>query len=225
MAQEAIFSPDYLNFFKELAANNHKNWFDENRKRYEKEVKKPFNRFIQQIIDRVKLDDKEVDIEPKDSIFRINRDIRFSKDKTPYKLNMSGIVSPAGRKNKEAPGLYIEAGPEHLRIYGGVYMLGKENLEDLRFHVAAQNRKFEQLINDPNFVSHFGEIRGEKAKRLPKELKEAAEKQPLIFNKNWYYFAELPPETILEENVVDRVMDYYDAGKDLMYFFRQVIHY
>ncbi|UTW61411.1 DUF2461 domain-containing protein [bacterium SCSIO 12741] len=225
MAQNALFSPDYLQFFKELAANNHKGWFDENRKRYEKEVKKPFQQFIQALIDRVKEDDKEVEIEPKDAIFRINRDIRFSKDKTPYKLNMSGIVSPGGRKNKEAPGLYVEAGPEHFRIYGGVYMLDKNNLEDLRFHIAAQGRKFEQLINDKTFVSHYGEIRGEKAKRLPKELKEAAEKQPLIYNKNFYYFAELPPETVIAENVVDQVMEYYHAGKDLMYFFRQVIHY
>ena len=87
------FSSDYLEFFKELAPNNNKDWFDKNRKRYIDSVKEPFKKFVTDLIQEISKVDDEVQIEAKDAIFRINRDIRFSKDKTPYKLNNSAIIS------------------------------------------------------------------------------------------------------------------------------------
>ena len=66
--------------------------------------------------------DKAFDgLEAKDCIFRINRDIRFSKDKTPYKMMVSAVVAPKGKKSKAVNGVYFELGPEYLRVYGGVY--------------------------------------------------------------------------------------------------------
>ena len=132
----SFFTADYLDFFKELAANNHKDWFDANRKRYEKSVKDPFKAFVQEMIDRVRAEDSSVQIEPKDAIFRVNRDIRFSKDKTPYKTQMSAIVSPGGKKDKTTPGIYMELGPENLKIYGGAHMLDKEQLLAIRETIA-----------------------------------------------------------------------------------------
>ena len=73
-------STEFNQFFKELAANNHKDWFDLNRKRYETHVKKPFEDFVEQLIEAVQKEDKSLNPKPKDCIFRINRDIRFSKD-------------------------------------------------------------------------------------------------------------------------------------------------
>ena len=96
----AYFTKDFIDFFKELAANNKKEWFDFNRKRYEKSVKQPFAEFVQEMIDRIRADDPKVDISTKDAIFRINRDVRFSKDKTPYKTHMAAIVSARGKKDK-----------------------------------------------------------------------------------------------------------------------------
>ena len=116
------FTQDYLDFFKELAAHNHKEWFDVNRKRYENVVKKPFQIFVDDLIESISKIDSEIQITSKEAIFRINRDIRFSKDKIPYKLNNSAIISKEGRVNKSYPGLYMELGPEHLSIYGGLYM-------------------------------------------------------------------------------------------------------
>lgn len=220
------FSEDYLEFFKELAANNNKAWFDENRKRYEKSVKNPFKNFVQRLINEIEAFDKEQQgIEPKDCIFRINRDIRFSKDKTPYKLNNSAIVTPGGKKAKDIPGAYIEIGPEKVRLYGGVYFMDKQNLEDFRYFIAANQEEFEGLITDKNFVKTYGEIRGEKAKRLSKDLKEAAEKQPLIFNKQWYFFTEYEPEIILQEDFISTLVADIKKGFPLTQFIRKGIHY
>ncbi len=220
------FTKDYLDFFKELAANNHKNWFDENRKRYEKSVKAPFKNFVSRLISEIEaIDAEQKEIEPKHCIFRINRDVRFSKDKTPYKLSNSAIVSPGGKKAKDIPGVYIEIGPEHVRLYGGVYGLDKQNLEDFRYYVAANQELFEQLINHKDFVKTYGEIRGEKAKRLPKDLKEAAEKQPLIYNKQWYFFTEYSPEIILQDDFIPTLVKDIKKGFPLTQFIRKGIHY
>jgi hypothetical protein len=100
------FTTDFNAFFMDLAKNNNKEWFDANRKRYESSVKKPFHAFVGEAIQRIGKLDRTVAIEPKEAIFRINRDIRFSKDKTPYKLSCSAIISPAGRKDHAVPGLY-----------------------------------------------------------------------------------------------------------------------
>ena len=99
----SYFSEDFLRFFKELAGNNNKEWFDLNRKRYFKEVKDPFHHFIEDLIAAVQKEDSNVNIAPKDAIFRINRDVRFSKDKTPYKLQVSAIISKGGKKDKVSP--------------------------------------------------------------------------------------------------------------------------
>ena len=79
------FSPEFLQFFKDLAANNNRDWFTGNKKHYELVVKKPFEVFITDMINKIKKDDPKLQIEAKDAIFRIYRDVRFSKDKTPYK--------------------------------------------------------------------------------------------------------------------------------------------
>ena len=126
------FEPDYLEFFKELAANNHKDWFDANRRRYETVVRDPFKNFISRLITEMSKTDPDLEIQAKDAIFRINRDIRFSKDKTPYKLNNSAIISKEGRKNKNYPGIYLEFGPEKLAFYGGIYMPDGEQTQKIR---------------------------------------------------------------------------------------------
>ena len=218
------FTPDFLDFFKELAANNEKEWFDANRKRYVESVKEPFERFVTDLIAEVGKVDKRVQITHKDAIFRINRDIRFSKDKSPYKLGRSAIISPIGKKDKGNPGLYIELTPEHFRIYGGVYMPDKDQLEDIRYAIAAAPDKLKKLMDDMEFKKIFGEVRGEKNKILPKDLKDVAEKAPIIYNKQFYWFTQMAPETILKNDLLEGTMRAYAANKPLMDYFSKAMH-
>lgn len=210
---KAFFTNDYFEFFKELAANNHKEWFHANKKRYEISVKKPFQEFVQEIINRVQKEDKSVELVPKQAIFRINRDIRFAKDKTPYKTNNSAIIAKNGRKGMSSPGMYIELGPEHIRVYGGQYMPDKDLLYKIRTKIAKDPKGFEKAINDKTFKKVYGEIRGDKNKRIPKEFKEAGAKQPLIYNKGFYYFTEIPLDKITSPKLPDLVMEKYKAAK------------
>ena len=112
---------DYL---KDLSKNNNREWFHANKKAYEKDLKKPFQNLVQQLIDTFQRHDPDIQIQPKEAIFRINRDIRFSKDKTPYKTHVSAIISPKGRKGKEYPGFYFHFEAGRLMMGGGAYFLG-----------------------------------------------------------------------------------------------------
>lgn len=220
----AYFTPDFLNFFKELAANNNKEWFAENKKRYERSVKEPFNVFIQDVIDlTAKQDDRFAGL-AKDAVFRIYKDVRFSKDKTPYKLQASALIAPGGRKlGMGTPGMYLELGPEHFRFYSGLYMLEKDVLQRVREYILKNSKELDKLLSEKQFVDNFGELRGEKNKILPKEFKVAAEKQPLLFNKQFYFFAELEPETVLREDFTDVVMELFEASQPMRKYLTNAI--
>ena len=220
----AFFQKDFLDFFIELAPNNHKDWFDENRKRYENSVKEPFKNFVNHIISKLaEIDPTFKELEAKDCIFRINRDIRFSKDKQPYKMQVSAVVSPLGKKSKAINGVYFELGPEHLKVYGGVYEIDKDDLLTVREGIAENIAEFQKTYNNPLFVKTFGELKGEKNKIIPKELKLAAEKEPLIFNKQWYFYTQFEPERILIDNLDETIINCYKAGRPVEEFFNKLI--
>ncbi len=220
----AFFTQDFLDFFIELAGNNNKDWFDLNRKRYEQSVKIPFQQFTKHLINYIAEDDSSFkELEPKDCIFRINRDIRFSKDKEPYKLMCSAIISPGGKKSRTINGIYFELGPEHVRAYGGVYELDKNDLEAVREGIADNLETFKHLYTDQKFKSLFGEIKGEKNKKLPSHLKDSAEKEALIFNKQFYFFAEFPAEVIIDSNLNQILINCYQTGRPMSNFLNQFI--
>ena len=205
----AWFTADFNQFFKDLAKNNNKEWFDVNRKRYEAVVKEPFVAFVAEAIKRMAKHDKSIAIEPKDAIFRINKDIRFSKDKTPYKLETSAIISPAGRKDHNTPGIYFALGPEAIKFYGGCYQPEKEQLFAIREAIMRDGKGFRKVIGAKPFSTLFGTVQGEANKVLPAEFKAAALKEPLIANKQFYVGAEKAAKLVTDPKLMDMLMDHW----------------
>jgi len=220
-----FFKPDFIDFFKELAANNHKDWFDLNRKRYEQSVKKPFAAFTQYMIDVIAKENSDFnDLLAKDCIFRINRDIRFSNDKTPYKTMSSAVIATGGKKSTAINGIYFEFSAEHVRVYGGIYEINKEDLLTLRHGIADNLDAFKSCYQHPDFVEFFGDIKGDKNKVLPAALKTVAAAEPLLLNKQFYFYATFPSETVLREDLDTLLLKAYHVGKPLEDFFNQLIH-
>lgn len=217
------FTKDYHKFLKDLNKNNNREWFHANKKRYETSVKNPFYDFVEVMIEQLSAIDKRIVITPKDAIFRINRDIRFSKDKTPYKTQMSAILSPGGRKNRSTPGLYIQFGVEDVRLYSGMYMVDKKVLQRIREKIVSHPKEFKKLITTKKFVNHFGEIHGEKNKRIPKEFQESAAQQPLLFNKSFYYFATFKPTIVEEPKLPKLLIDHFKAAQPLNAFLAEAL--
>lgn len=220
----SFFTADYLDFFKELAAHNHKEWFDANRKRYETSVKEPFKAFTQHLIDELaKKEPVFKDLKASECIFRINRDIRFSKDKTPYKTMCSAVISPNGKKSSSIHGIYFELTPEHVRAYGGVYEIDKDDLYALREGIASELGTFQKLINNKAFKEVFGTIHGEKNKKIDNYFQDAATKEPLLFNKQFYFYSTFEAESILDPHIDQLLLKCYEVGRPLELFFNQFI--
>ncbi len=220
----AHLSKDFVVFFEDLAKNNNRDWFLENKKRYENIVKKPFQNFISELIDALKEEEPDISISQKEAIFRIYRDVRFSKDKTPYKLHASAFISTTHKKDYANPnGLYLEINPDFIRQYGGVYAPDKDTLLKIRTGIATQNERFQTLITDKQFVNTFGEIRGEQNKRIPKEFKAIHAVQPLIANKQFYYYTEMSVDKIDSDDLIPMMIRQYKIAKPVNEFLAELI--
>ena len=217
------FTKDFHDFFIELAANNHKDWMDENRKRYATSVKKPFENFVEALQDAVAEFDEEILIKPGKAIYRINRDIRFSADKTPYKTNRTALISKYGTKNKIYPGFYLFVSPEKTMVGGGSYFLEKDDLYKVRQEISYNMAEFNALVNDKQFKKHFTEIQGAKNKVIPKEFKEDAVKEPLLYNKGFYFMKDLPADLIMQDDAIQQIVNILKPAKPFNDFLRRAI--
>ena len=220
----AYFTQEFIDYFKRLSRSNEREWFHAHKKEFERYVKGPFNDFVGEIIDRVSVQDSEVEIEPKDAVFRIARDVRFSKDKTPYKTHMAAVITREGRGNVQYPGLYFYFSAKGLGIGGGVYKLDKDHIRKIRRAIAKDGRTLDRATKGKAFRDLFGELRGEKNVRLPKEFAGEVERFPLIANKQFYYLAEYDdPKILLGKDLADFVMRHYRAGKKVNDFLKAAV--
>jgi uncharacterized protein (TIGR02453 family) len=217
------FSKDFFKFFKELSNNNNTDWFHANKAIYEEQIKNPFKSLVDEMILRIHGEEPDLNIEAKDAIFRINRDIRFSKDKTPYKTFVSANIQRGGKKSTDSPGFYFHFALDKAFIGGGAHHADKEGVYKIRSRIADSSDEFSRLIKDKKFKEKFGEILGEKNKRIPPEYKEAEIKEPLIANKNFFFMAELDPKVILKTNLPDILMTYYHAGAGVNQFLKKAL--
>lgn len=217
------FTRDFLTFFDALKQNNTREWFHENKKLYETAVKEPFAELVEDLIYRISGEEPGFDVEPKDAIFRINRDVRFSKNKEPYKTHVAANISPAGRKSDAGPGFYIHFSSDEAYVGGGIYMPGKELLDTIRQTIAADPEALDVVLGEKNFREKYGELLGEKNKVLPSGYKAVVARQPLIANKQFYYMADLKPDFILADDLPEQLMEYYHAGRGMNEYLNNAI--
>ena len=216
-------NPAFFKFLDGLAKNNNKEWFDQNRATYEEEVKKPFRNLVEALTEKLAKDLPEINREVSKSIFRINRDIRFAKDKSPYKNHVAAVFSRKGTQDLDYPGFYIHFGSKEIRVGGGKYDVSKEQLAKIRQEIFYNNDAFKKIINEKNFKAYYGTIQGEKNKVLTPEYKEFAKEQPLIANKQFYYMGKLKKEDVLSKDFDKIVLKYFKAASKFNEFMMHAI--
>lgn len=156
-----------IKFLKSLSKNNNKPWFEAHKADYQ-EAKADFESVVQQILDGLcKQEPILIGLEVKDCTFRIYKDVRFSKDKTPYKTNMGAAFSPGGRKSIR-PGYYFHLEPGGNSFAGGgLWMPEAPVLKKVRQEIDYNFEEFQQLISNKEFMKVFGKIEGESLKTAP----------------------------------------------------------
>jgi uncharacterized protein (TIGR02453 family) len=217
------FSPEFFRFFDELTVNNNLEWFEDNKSFYDDAVKKPFKTLVEDVMDRMRALDPQLQIPVSDAVFRLHKDTRFSRDKTPFYTYVSANISHAGKKSKECPGFFFRFGNDKITLGGGSYELEKDNLTRVRHHIEDEMDRFNAIIEDENFRQKYGELQGERNKVVPKELRELYEEQPFIANKQFFYEADKETSPLLQDNLPDLILDYYSAGKPLNDFLKEAI--
>jgi len=214
----AFFTDDAIDFFRELELNNEKSWFEANKKRYETSVKRPMEAFVGRLIELMKELDPQIAMTPKDAIFRIYKDVRFSKDKTPYKTNAGASISRGGRRAFDVPGIYFHFDPRILGIASGYYSLEPDKIARMRRHLMAHPKELAERLADPEFKMRFGDIAGERNKVLPPEFKEAAKSLPYLANKQFYYWAENDVKELLRNDLDEFVIAHFRAAQPMNSF-------
>lgn len=174
-----MITKEALQFLNDLISNNNTEWMHANKKRYEN-YKKDYHNFIGSILTEMKKLDKSLEpLEVKNCTFRINRDIRFSKDKSPYKTNM-GVWMSQDRTQKNAPGYYIHYEPGNCFVAGGVWCPEANELKKIRKEIEFFYDDLEEIVSNKNFKKEFGQLDRSENNVLKKAPKDFEANHPAI---------------------------------------------
>ncbi len=218
------FKEPFFNFLNELERTNNKDWFDANRKWYETDVKEPFDLFTKDLLEQLLSFDSELNSDYKKSIFRINRDIRFSKDKTPYKTNRSAAFSKFAKKDTESPGYYIEINAKKCFIAGGAWLPNAEHLKKIRQEIYYNTQEFNELVERKAFKKTYETIRGDRAKRLTGDVAEYAKECDIIYQKQFYFYSEFDPKECVGEDFLSSCVEKFKLGYPINQFLRRAMN-
>lgn len=212
-----------FDFLTALAQNNHKAWFDENRKTYE-QAKKLFEGEITTLLEGLQgFDEGLWGLEPKKCMFRINRDVRFSKDKSPYKLNFGGFFQKGGKKVAGA-GYYLHIQPAgESFVAGGIYAPQPPELAKIRQEIDYNFAEFSGIVTAESFKNAFGTLQGEKVKGTPKGYQADNPALAYLQHKSLVVWRKLPDSFFSQDDWTKQVLPYFQAMKPLQDFLNRAI--
>ena len=210
-----------LRFLKNLKKNNNKPWFDTNRKLYEA-AKVDFAGFIQSVINKQGQKDATIkDLIAKDSMFRINRDIRFSKDKSPYKTNFGASINKGGRKAFDAAGYYFHLEPGNSFVGGGIYMPMPEHLKKVRQEIDYNLKDFKKILSAKKFKTVYGDIsRGDEfsLSRVPKGYEPDNPAAEYLKLKSYIAMTRISDADLTSSNLLKKTVAAFEALHPLITF-------
>ncbi len=204
-------SVDFLNKLRNKKYNN-KKWFDANRDVYENHLKYPMRTLVDNLAAELKKIDDSFFITNK-SILRINRDIRFKPDKTPYKTNYAAAFTYERQKTPEIPQYYFELSYREFLFAAGQYSMEPNALKKIRRRIFEKFDEFTDIISEKKFRNKFGDVLGESLQKLPKEfsVKEISpELGKYLKMKQFYVYTTYEPEVAFGPELVDLIME--DTG-------------
>jgi uncharacterized protein (TIGR02453 family) len=212
-----------LGFLSGLAENNNREWFQQNKRGYE-EAKAEVEMFVNSIIPGIgAFDDTVKYVEAKECIFRIFRDVRFSKDKSPYKVNMGAWITPAGRKGP-GPGYYIHFQPGESFLAGGVYMPEPAQLKRIRSEIYYNAAEFKSILEEKELKKYCDGLSDfDKAKAAPRDFPKDFPDIDLLKHRHYTVTCLLKEEMILSEKLHAIVLKAFRAMHPLNTFLKRAL--
>ncbi|MGB5437997.1 MAG: DUF2461 domain-containing protein [Maribacter sp.] len=214
--QHPIITKDTFDFLRQLERNNNREWFTENKSSF-KSVESDVKAFYAAAMDHLK---KHDEIE-KIKLFRIYRDVRFSKDKTPYKAHFGGSFARAGARLRG--GYYIHIKPGDSFIAAGFWEPNKEDLLRIRKELELDAEEFKKVINEASFKKIWGSLIGDEVKTAPKGFDKSHQDIDLIKKKQYIFVRKFSDKEVLSKEFAKMVDDsfkairpYFDLMSDIL---------
>jgi uncharacterized protein (TIGR02453 family) len=203
------FSAEGLQFFRTLARNNNREWFLPRKPVFEQHVKQPMYELVNRVNGAMARFAPDYATEPAKAVYRIYRDTRFSKDKTPYKTHIAASFRHRHLGGEGGGGgFYFAVSHKEVAIGGGMYMPAPETLLAVRRHVAQHHKEFRKIAGSKQVKKLLGEVQGEQLTRVPKGFCAEDPAADLLRYKQLYLYVELPPDLAstpaLEKEIVTR---------------------
>lgn len=193
-----------IDFLSGLKLNNNREWFEANKKQYEA-AKLEFEGLLNKLIPMIYKFDPEIGLlTAKDCVFRIYRDVRFSKDKSPYKTNMGGYINKGGRKGMYA-GYYVHIEPGSSMLAGGIYMPPPDVLKKARQEVYYHSEEFKSILNGKEFKKVFRQMEEDKLSRPPKDFPADFKDVDLLKYKSYTVLHTVKDETLLGKDLMEYI--------------------
>ncbi len=211
-----------LDFLLALQAHNHKPWFQAHRAQYE-DARQRFEDYVDDFIQEFRSIEDFENLSAKDCVFRIYRDVRFSKDKLPYKSNMAASVALGGKHSLRAP-YYIHIEPPGRSILaGGIYMPTPDQLAAIRQAIDRDPARLRAAINSQMFKKHFGSLSGEKLKTPPRGYSADHPEIELLKFKQFITSSALSDRAVLSSRIVSHSVEVFTALKPLLDFLNDAV--
>lgn len=203
----AGFPADFFSFFEQLRKNNDRDWFNANKDRFQQSVLEPMSEFITALQPKLAEITKHCIADPKPhggSMFRIYRDTRFSKDKTPYKTHAACHFRHAAGKDAHAPGFYVHIDRDEVFFGGGIWAPPAPQLNRIRDFIADNVRSWARIKNAKK-VQEAGGIQGDSLKRAPRGFDEQHVHIEDLKRKSFYIMSGADPKAPAKADFVDQV--------------------
>ena len=208
-----MLSKSTFQFLEDIRKNNNREWFQDNKSRYE-EAREDFIGFVGELIKGIAQFDPPVgEINPKKAAFRIYRDVRFSKNKDPYKVNMGAHLSPAVSKNHDRAGYYIHVQPGNCFLAGGAYNPPGPWIKAIRQEIDYNAAEFKAILNSKAFQKYFGEMRGEQLKTSPRDYPADHPEIELLRHKSFLAVHDMDDKQLMKQDSVEHCLTVYKALK------------
>jgi uncharacterized protein (TIGR02453 family) len=209
-----------LKFLRELNAHNHKEWFEAHRKQYES-ARENFAETVEEIIAKHGKKDSDISsLTAKECMFRINRDVRFSKDKSPYKTNFGASFNRGGKKSIFA-GYYFHCEPGKSFAGGGLWMPEAEPMKKIRQEIDYNWDDFKKIIKNNKFAAEYGDLTKDEETSLVREPKGYEKTNPAIDYiklKCWIALKPISDKDLTGPDLIKKVLSAFDALQPLVKF-------
>jgi uncharacterized protein (TIGR02453 family) len=212
----SVITKDTFQFLRQIAVNNNKPWFEKNRPLYEK-ARAEYVAFITKLTEGIRKIESIPEKEPSRYVMRIYRDIRFSKDKTPYKKFFGSIIE-RGPEHQKCP-LYLQIMPGKSMMGGGVWDPLPETLKKIRQEIDYNTNGLKKIINSKDFLKYFGKIQGAKLARPPKGYEADNPHIELLKFKQLYVQRDFEDELVLSKHLIPEILKSYKAALPFFHFF------